>query len=72
MAPDRREDQINRHIGNTDQEGKDPRITKAIEQLSKAARFLKDPRLLSMPSNPEDASAGITWESADQLKFVRT
>ncbi len=52
------------------EQGKDPRIPKVIDELTQMARYLKDPRLLTLKSDPEKPPILIQYISKDRLKHV--
>jgi hypothetical protein len=57
---------------NPEQEPKDPRIPKVIQELSESARFLKDPRLLSLQSSQEKPVRQILYSPSADKKFTMT
>jgi hypothetical protein len=56
-----------------EQEPKDPRIDRVIDELSESSRFLRDPRLLETDLVPEsmlDSESIYPYESDDGLRYV--
>jgi hypothetical protein len=49
---------------------KDSRIPTVIDELSQAARLMKDPRALLGSSTPEKRPPSIAYENADHTKRV--
>ncbi len=68
MSPDF--DRMHPNPITSDQEPRDPRLEEVIQKLSESAKKLRDPRLLSSSSKPEESPLAIEYISDDRMNFV--